>query len=339
MPDVIKFSSTTQTQTIRDGRFWIGVGDVPKGTTAVTDFWNGIIPPSGGYTIYLAKVSQGPSIYVASNDADLISLTNKIAGKSFTTVYDCLYWYSTQTDKMVMNIDYPAIPTNGITFISDIGSTISYPIGGVTSSSMDTTVNAGFSVAQNGAGYTSEYGGGFKFDGIDDVAYASVGSGGFGIYNTAAFTFVMICRSWNTTTNSWNSNGGIGSNRYAGNGWQMNNVSGTNRVDFYMGDTSVSYAEFIGSISPPIDVPHMYVTSSNGTNLHKGYVDNGSPVSSTRSLTRTSSQQNELIFGRDGYVGGTNAKIVTYVQIMYDRQLSDAEVLQLYSAYQGRFGF
>jgi hypothetical protein len=340
MPNAIKFSSTTQTLTIKKGRFWIGVGDVPKGTTAVTDFWNGITPPGGGYTIYLNKGSDGPSIYVAANDSELIFLTNKITGSSFTTVYECLYWYSTQTDKMVLNIDYPAIPTSGITFISDIGSTISYPKDGFTSSSMDTTVNNGFSVVQNGASYVTEYGGGFRFDGIDDVAYTSVTSGGFGTWNTAAFTFVMICRSWNTTPNSWNSNGGIGSNRYAGNGWQMNNVAGTNRVDFYMGDTSVSYAETIGNFTPTnIDVPHMYVISSNGSNLHKGYVDNRSPVSSTRGLTRTVSQQNELIFGRDGYVSGTNAKIVTYVQIMYDRQLSDAEVQQLYSAYQGRFNF
>ena len=340
MPNAIKYSLSAQTLAIRKGRFWIGTNDVPKGETSVTDYWNGITPTAGGYTIYLNKASQGPSIYVAATDTELISLTNAIAGSSFTTVYDCLNWFSTQTDKMVLNRDYPAIPTSGITFISDIGSTISYPMGGVTSSSIDPSGNGGFSVVQNGPNYVAEYGGGFQFDGVDDVAYASVVSGGFGIYHTAAFTFVMICRSWNTTSNSWNSNGGIGSNRYAGNGWQMNNVAGSNQVTFYMGNTSVSYAASIGTITPAnIDVPHMYVISSNGTNLHKGYVDNGSPVSSTTSLTRTSSKQNELIFGRDGYQSGTNAKIVTYVQIMYGRQLSDAEVLQLYSAYQGRFGF
>jgi hypothetical protein len=337
MPNAIKYNVSAQTLALKKGNFYVGTGDVPKGETSVTDYWNGITPPVGGYTIYLNKATQGPSIYVASNDANLIAITNAIAGASFTTVYDCLNWYSTQTDKMVLNIDYPAIPTSGITFISDIGSTISYSMGGVTSSSIDPVGNGGFSVVQNGPTYLTEYGGGFQFDGVDDVAYASVTSGGFGIYNTAAFTFIMICRS---TVANWSSNGGIGSNRYAGNGWQMNNVAGTRQIDFYMGNTSVSYAATIGTITPAnITVPHMYVTSSNGTNLHKGYVDNGSPVSSTTSLTRTSSQQNELIFGRDGYVGGTNAKIVTYVQIMYDRQLSDAEVLQLYSAYQGRFGF
>ena len=337
MPNAIKYSTTTQTLALRKGRLWIGTGDAPKGETSVTDYWNGITPPAGGYTIYLNKATQGPSIYVATTDARLIEITNAIGGTSFTTVYDCLNWFSLASSRMVLNRDYPAIPTKGITFISDIGSTISYPIGGFTSSSIDPVGNGGFSVVQNGPTYVTEYGGGFQFDGVDDVAYASVTSGGFGIYHTAAFTFVMICRS---TIPNWSSNGGIGSNRYAGNGWQMNNVAGTKQVGFYMGDTSVSYAATIGTITPTnIEIPHMYVISSNGTNLHKGYVDNGSPISNTTSLSRTSSQQNELIFGRDGYVGGSNVKMISYVQIMYDRQLSDAEVLQLYSAYQGRFGF
>jgi hypothetical protein len=339
MPNAIKYNVSAGLQSaLKKGNFYVGTGDIPKGETSVTDYWNGITPPVGGYTIYLNKATQGPSIYVASNDTELISLTNAIAGTSFTTVYDCLNWYSTQTARMVLNIDYPAIPTSGITFISDIGSTISYPMGGVTSSSIDPNGIGGFSVVQNGATYVTEYGGGFQFDGVDDVAYASVTSGGFGIYNTAAFTFVMICRS--TVVSGWSCNGGIGSNRYAGNGWQMNNVANTKQIGFYMGNTSVSYATLIGTITPTIiNRPHMYVISSNGSNLHKGYVDNGSPVSSTTNLTRTSSQQNELIWGRDGYNSGTNVKMVSYVQIMYNRQLSDAEVLQLYSAYQGRFGF
>lgn len=340
MPNAIKYSTSAQTLALKKSNFWIATGDVPKGTTTNTDYWNGITPASGGYTIYLNKATQGPSIYTAANDSALITVTNKIAGTSYTTAYDCLNWFSTQTDKMVFNIDYPTIPTDGITFISDIGSTLSYPKGGLTSSSMDPTTNGGFVAYQNGASYTSEYGGGIKFDGIDDVAYTSVTSGGFGTYNTAAFTWVMIARSWNNTANQWSANGGLGSNRYNdGTGWLMYNPSGNNRVDFYMGDTSTPYSVNIGSISPSnIDVPHMYVISSNGSNLHKGYVDNGSPVSSTTSITR-SSVQHEIIFGRDGYIGGTNLKVVTYVQIMYNRQLSNAEVLILYDNYRNRFGF
>jgi hypothetical protein len=335
MADVIKYSASAQTLALKEGNFWIGVGDVSKGTTVNTDYYNGITPPTGGYTIYLNKASQGPSIYVASSDAELISLTNKIAGTSYTTVYQCVNYLNTQTDKMVLNIDYPAIPTNGITFISDIGTTLSYPLGGSTSSSIDPVGNGGYIFYQNGPVYVSEYGGGFQFDGADDLAYTSISTGGFGTLNTAAFTWVMICRSTQTT---WSANGGMGSNRYNdGTGWSMNNVSASRNITFYMGNTSNAFTVNIGTITPTdITIPHMYVISSNGTNLHKGYVDNGSPITSSTSITRAAAQH-EIIFGRDGYVAGTNLKMVSYVQIMYNRQLSDTEVLSLCTAYQDRF--
>ena len=69
-----------QSYQLKKGNFWIGTGDVSKGPTSSTGFYNGINPPSGGYTIYLNKASGGPSIYTATNDAQLISLTNLIAG-------------------------------------------------------------------------------------------------------------------------------------------------------------------------------------------------------------------------------------------------------------------
>ena len=238
---------------------------------------------------------------------------------------------------MVLNIDYPAIPTSGITFISDVGTTLSYPLNGTFSYSMDPVGNGGFVGYENGPFYVSEYGGGFQFDGVDDIAYTSVTSGGFGTFNTAAFTWVMIARSIPST---WNCNGGLCGNRYSdGTGWLMNNVLSTRNVTFYMGSVGSSFTVNIGTITPTnITVPHMYVISSNGTNLHKGYVDNGLPVSSSTNITRGAAQH-EIIFARDGYIGGTNVNMVSYVQIMYNRQLSDSEVLQLYLAYQSRFGF
>lgn len=338
MPNGIKYSVSTQTNSLKKGNFWIATGDVAKGPTSSTDYWNSIIPPTGGYAVYVNKSSQGPSIFNPQNNAGLIFITNRVGAQSFTTVAQCLNWYNTQSDKMVFNIDYPPIPTSGITFISDIGTTLSYPLNGTTSYSIDPTSLAPLVEYQNGASYVSEYGGGFQFDGVDDVAYNtnSLG-GGFGINNTAAFTWVMICRS---TATNWSRNGGMGSNRYTdGTGWLMNNVSGTKDVTFYMGNVGSSFEVNIGTKTPTnVNVPHMYVISSNGTNSHKGYLDNTSPVSSSTSITRASAQH-EIIWGRDGYIGGTNLQMVSYVQIMYNRQLSDDEVLALYDSYKGRFGF
>lgn len=338
MPNAIKYNVSPQTLALKEGNFWIGTGDVSKATTAVTDYWSGITPPVGGYTIYLNKASQGPSIYVAANNAELISLTNIIGNQNFTTVAQSLDWYRTQSDKIVMNIDYPKIPTNGITFIADVGTTLSYPLNSNLSYTFDPTTNGGYISYDNGTAYVTEYGGGFQFDGIDDAAYCTATSGGFGIFLTAAFTWVVICRSSNSS-NAW-SNSSISNNRYSdGAGFSFATTNGSRSVDFYVGSTSNAFAVNIGAIAPAnVLVPHMYVVSSNGTNLHKGYVDNGSPISSTAGISRAA-VQHEVFVGRNGYVGGSEMKMVSYVTMMYNRQLSDTEVLDLYNAYQGRFGF
>ena len=78
MPNSIKYSASAQTLALKKGNYWIGTGDVGKGPTSTTDYYNGITPPSGGYTIYLNKASGGPSIYTAANDTQLVSLTNTI---------------------------------------------------------------------------------------------------------------------------------------------------------------------------------------------------------------------------------------------------------------------
>ena len=132
MPNSIKYSTSAQTLALKKGNYWIGTGDVGKGPTSTTDYYNGITPPSGGYTIYLNKASGGPSIYTAANDAALISLTNGIAGASYTTAAQCLDYFATQTDKMVFNIDYPPIVTDGLTANLDATSVLSYPNTGTT---------------------------------------------------------------------------------------------------------------------------------------------------------------------------------------------------------------
>ena len=127
MPNSIKYSVSSQTLALKKGNFWIGTGDVGKGPTQSTDYWNGVTPPSGGYTIYLNKATQGPSIYTCSNDSDLIVLTNRIAGTSYSTAAECLAYFAVQTDKVVFNIDYPSITTDGLILNLDAGFTPSYP--------------------------------------------------------------------------------------------------------------------------------------------------------------------------------------------------------------------
>ena len=132
MPNSIKYSTSAQTLALKKGNFWIGTGDVGKGPTSTTDYWNGVTPPAGGYSVYLNKGSNGPVIYNMSNDTELISFTGRLAGQSFATVAAALDWYNTQSDKMVLNIDYPPIVTDGLTCNLDVTNVLSYPNQGTT---------------------------------------------------------------------------------------------------------------------------------------------------------------------------------------------------------------
>ncbi len=105
MANPIKYNTSAETLALKKGNFYIGTGDVGKGPTSSTGYYNGVTPPSGGYTIYLNKASDGPAIYTVTNDTQLITLTNKIASATYTTVIECLEYYRTQSDKLVMNYE------------------------------------------------------------------------------------------------------------------------------------------------------------------------------------------------------------------------------------------
>lgn len=130
MPNGIKYSTDTQSLALKKGNFYIATGDVGKGPTSTTGYYNGITPPAGGYTIYLNKASGGPSIYVASNDSELISITNKIAGESYSTAAQCLSYFAGQTDKVVLSFDIGNIVTDGISLCLLPQNSICYPKGG-----------------------------------------------------------------------------------------------------------------------------------------------------------------------------------------------------------------
>ena len=119
MPNTIKYNLLPQSNTISANKFRIGVGDVEKGPTESTGFWNGITPPSGGYTLYEDKVTQGPSIRVFGNDTSLINEVNKRSGNSYTEIYDALNWITLQTDLAVVNRDYEPIVTDNLKFLFD----------------------------------------------------------------------------------------------------------------------------------------------------------------------------------------------------------------------------
>jgi len=210
MPNPIKYSTGSETLALKKGNFYIGTGDVGKGPTESTGYWNGISPPTSGYTIYLSKETQGPSAYVAPTDNDLITITNQISGQNYTGVTECLTYFASQTDKIVLNTDYPSIVTDGLVLNLDAGFVPSYPRSGTTWSDISTNVKTG--TLNNGPIYSSEYNGVLIFDGTDDIVIGYSGT----LPNTSECTFEMVINM-----SQWSSYGQI---FYIGNGSFNHNI-------------------------------------------------------------------------------------------------------------------
>lgn len=164
MANGFKYNTSAETNVLKKGNFWISTGAVDNGPSS--GYWNGYVPPTSGYTIYLNKASNGPSIYVATGDTQLITLTNQIAGTNYTGVSQCFTYFAGQSDKMVVNIDYPNIVQNGLVLNLDAGYLPSYPQSGTSWYDLGPT---GVTTSLiNGPTFNSNNGGAVVLDGIDD---------------------------------------------------------------------------------------------------------------------------------------------------------------------------
>jgi hypothetical protein len=347
MPNPIKYSTSAQTLALKKGNFWIGTGDVGKGPTSTTDYYNGITPPSGGYTIYLNKASGGPSIYTAANDSQLISLSNTIAGQTFATAAAALAWFSTQTDKMVFDMDYPAIVTNGLILNLDAGFTPSYPTTGTTW--YDLSSNSFNETLVNGPTFSSSAGGNIVFDGVDDYANQSYPTSGFPSGSQA------------NTINIWlkipstNSGGmepfGMG-----------NNTGPSKRLGIWLPGTAqngegTSVGQIgVESVNSVVTTTSVQTTNTwiNFCSVFNGGLEdnftlyiNGSSVSISKYGRAASNPANIDISVAGSFLTFASIPSVPSVHMyngpigstqIYNRTLSASEVLQNYNATKSRFG-
>ena len=77
----IKYSTTQPTKRgLRRGDLVVSTGDEGYGPTSATGYFNGISPPSGGYTVYSLNASGDPVIWVAANDSELEKVAFTLGG-------------------------------------------------------------------------------------------------------------------------------------------------------------------------------------------------------------------------------------------------------------------
>jgi hypothetical protein len=108
MANVIKSGITTLDAVVK-ADFRVGIeGVTDYGPTTSTGFYNGITPPPSGYTIYVTKVDDGPSIHVANNDTECIFFLRSF-GSTGTTIVDVIAWANAQTNIWVTSADLTAV--------------------------------------------------------------------------------------------------------------------------------------------------------------------------------------------------------------------------------------
>jgi hypothetical protein len=370
MSNPIKYSTGTESLALKKGNFYIGTGDVGKGPTSSTGYYNGISPPSGGYTIYLNKETGGPSIYTASNDAQLISLTNSIAGQSYTTANECLVYFAGQTDKMVLNRNYEGIVTDGLILNVDAGFTPSYPKNGTTWYDVGGTNNG---TLTNGPTFNSDNGGSIIFDGVDDYATT-----------TKVPNLTIESMEGNITYEYWvkptqeiyslfteSSNGVQYFSPGTVNGLQQNELYKYCDSNVCSPNTQPTHAAFMFALgsngfvasahqyayAPPILVDYRTITGINHVVVVKrtyncSYYLNGVKMKDSLTISRIigdglgnvvdnngeiTEGVNKLISDRPSYFGRF-FKGNVYEYRVYLRELSATEVSQNYNAQKGRFG-
>jgi len=322
MGNSIKYSEGSESLALNKGNWWIGTVDTNKGPTAESGYWNAINPPSGGYTVYLNKESNGPSIHSISNDEQLISFTNKISGNNYVNVAECLVYYQMQDDKLCVNREIENIVTDGLVLNLDAGYVPSYPTSGVTWYDLSGNGNNGSLV--NGTIFS---GGSMVFDGADDTVEInnfpqifsnSVSMCGWFYFNENNTRDVLF--------GNYDGFGDINFEKHTNNNLRLWWNSGVNNI--YSSNNVISAG-----------VWQFMIIQRNKENQTFDFYVNSSLVSQPSVISADVTNSRPLYrIGRDIRTGTTalNGK-VAHLSI-YNRALSSQEVLQNYNAQKSRFG-
>jgi hypothetical protein len=323
----LKYSTSPQSNTLKKGNFWIEPGNIATGPTSITGYHAGLVPPAGGYVVYLYKTDgKGPSVYVATTDSELVSLTKRLAGNpGLTTIADCLGYYLTQSDKMCFNLDYERIVVNGLVLDLDFGFTSSYPQSGTTA--YDISLNASNGVLVNSPTFNSEGKGNLVLDGVDDYAD----------FNAPSLTTTATVEMWCKVSSSYNGKMFCG--------WQG--------YDIYCAGAAIGYNT---GNSDVYGIPQATVDSLNVVDRWAHYVfEFRSDVSYTNNKIYINGVQQTLtqILGSESPSGRNfssgNGRIASwgyggyYMPMnlgsfrVYNRSLTQAEITQNYNAQKGRY--
>lgn len=337
------------------GQMFLGTGDVQKGPSNITGFYNETTPPSGGYTIYMFKASSttgGLSYHVCQNDSQLISFTNQF-GNSFGDAASCLEWYMTQSDKMVLDFQHEPISADGLRLNLDASFCSSYPRTGsnwynfsewrIDATYWSTLYNSP-DFSTNAWGYNV-----FNFGGTNEYSDLVVSGLNPNFSQYFPITFEMWMKVPTATMDGFYmilqldgsmgilcQNGEIGFANNAGtwlSGFDMIKVSSGVVDSLGLKDNWAHYTFVINYADPTYTGP----LNQN----HKIYINGQLQVSGDGSAPDAGNiQSNNEVYGNIAYWNTNSyyASVSVGSCRIYNRELSTAEVLKNYNVQKGRYG-
>jgi len=269
-----------------------------------------------------------------------VSVGSAPCGPGITTVSESINWFLTQTDKIVFNIDYPTIITNGLILNLDAGfapSITSLPtniVGGSYGSYIPTwyDISSGGNNGSliNGPTYSSANGGSIVFDGVDDtVSFPAITLG-----STFTITQTLVASASNNGIGYMPIGGGSvgGGSTYRGYVWFTTNGAGSTTSIIFNQDGEAGGFSFTLPTPLPQYTLFQYTLVKNGSIAY--FYINGNLVTSQSVESARNFTVRNLGWSYSSYYMNRNL----YDTHIYNNALSSAQVLQNFNALKGRYG-
>ena len=325
---------------------FINLGGHPSSSTLNKTFLHHLVKKPGNvYESYVngelvitktPPFTAYPEIDITSNTSIehyYTSLGNNGSRDFYGNFYSAkVYNRNLSQSEILQNYYGGPIITDSLDLVYDAGNLVSYESGSLTTYPMTGSITG---TLINGAGFSTDGGGSFDFDGTDDVIdldYTNV------MYNTSTMTLECWIKS---------SDNGAGSEYWCtfmgtryGNSIQIGRYGGDNKCGVLIATSTNGNLNLASGTTPIFDEKwhHCVVTFDNG--VCKFYVDTNLEVTDSSRSGQTLTTSNSDKFGIGGSSGGGDQRNfygkITSCKI-YSKALTSEEVQQNYLAQWGRF--
>jgi hypothetical protein len=332
-------TGSTINNTTQKGNIAIATsGTYDWGPTSVTGYYPETTPPAGGYTIYYMRATGGPSIEVATSDAQALFLLQSF-GATGSTISDALAWASNTANYYVQT--GTTIVTSGLTLNLDASNATSYPGTGTTWN--DLSGNGYNATMQGSAPFTSA--GQQSYFGYSNSSGYFTGNNNLTSKISTALTIQVVASITDVTARSFLF-AKYQSSAPGGFVLEAGTISGlwTNTLRFYVGGNSTGY-DLRGTTSPLVNNTKYLFTITYSAPLGGQFYLNGATLAGSNSAfgadSAWSTGTNNYTVGSLTTAGGGGPYVSymnQYMVLVYNRALSSTEVTQNYTALQSRFG-